>query len=339
VERPPPAIEVSRAQELERLHRRIRVRRHASLLTAWFARWFRAPRPAQLEPLPPVAPGQVSITFAGHATSLIRYARLSIAIDPMLGRWLGGVRRAVEPGLAPADLSGIDLILITHRHTDHLHLPTLDRLPRSATVVVPPGAAPLISPLGFARVIELAAGSDLELRGVQIVAAPMRHGDDPRARGLSYVVLGDGPSVYACGDGGYFSGFAAIGASYAPDLALLPIGGYWPRSFRARHMSPLDALYAFEDLRARVLIPIHHGAFALSYERLDEPARWLAELAAERELTANLCVLAPGQSELFVPPRSGAHRIDDELAIDVDLIGGTGGKGGKGGIKAIGWQL
>ena len=35
-------------------------------------------------------------------------------------------------------------------------------------------------------------------------------------------------------------------------------------------MSPLDALYAFEDLRARLLVPIHHGAFALSYERLDE---------------------------------------------------------------------
>ena len=33
-------------------------------------------------------------------------------------------------------------------------------------------------------------------------------------------------------------------------------------------MSPLDALYAFEDLRARLLVPIHHGAFALSYEQL-----------------------------------------------------------------------
>jgi L-ascorbate metabolism protein UlaG (beta-lactamase superfamily) len=309
----------ARGAELDRLHQRLAVRRHVSLLTTWLARWFRAPHPARLEPLPPVRPGQVAITFAGHASSLVRYARLGIAIDPMLGRWLGGVRRAVEPGLAPADLSGVDLILITHRHVDHLHLPTLAKLPRTATIVVPPGAAPVVSSLGFARVIELAVGSDLELRGIQIIAAPMRHGDDPRARGLSYVILGDGPSVYACGDGGYFSGFAEIGARFAPDIALLPIGGYWPRSFRERHMSPLDALYAFEDLRSRVLVPIHHGAFPLSYERVDEPARWLAELVAARGLGANVCMLAAGQSELFVPPRSGSHAADDDEDSDVPI--------------------
>jgi hypothetical protein len=67
-------------------------------------------------------------------------------------------------------------------------------------------------------------------------------------------------------------------------------------------MSPLDALYAFEDLRARLMIPIHHGAFALSYERVDEPARWLGELVRERGLDAHVRILAPGESELFVTP-------------------------------------
>jgi L-ascorbate metabolism protein UlaG (beta-lactamase superfamily) len=313
-----------RGAELDRLHRALAPRRHWSLLAAWITRWFRPPAPARLEPLPPVRPGQVSITFAGHATALIRYARVQIVIDPMLGRWLGGVRRAVEPGLAPADLSGLDLILITHGHADHLHLPTLARLPRSATVVAPAGVAPLIAPLGFARVVELAAGSDVELRGVQIVATATRHGDLPRARGLAYVVLGDGPSVYACGDSGYFSGFADVGARFAPDLALLPIGGYWPRSFRARHLSPLDALYAFEDLRARVLVPIHHGAFALSYELLAEPARWLAELVAARGLASHVCMLSPGQSELFVPARPASLTGADDDAIDIDVVADDG---------------
>jgi L-ascorbate metabolism protein UlaG (beta-lactamase superfamily) len=308
-----------RAAELDRRHRGIAVRRHWSLIAAWIARWFRAPAPAKLEPLPVVRPGQVAITFAGHATSLVRYAELSIAIDPMLGRWLGGVRRAVEPGLAPADLDGVGLILISHRHTDHLHLPTLARLPRTATVVVPAGAAPLLAHLGFARVVELAPGSDLELRGVHIIATPIHHGDDPRARGLAYVIRGDGPSVYACSDGAYFSGFATIGERFAPEIALLPIGGYWPRSFRRRHLSPLDALYAFEDLRARVLVPVHHGAFALSYERLDEPARWLAELAAERGLADRVRLLAPGQSEVFSPSRRRAARPDDDRADPDDI--------------------
>jgi L-ascorbate metabolism protein UlaG (beta-lactamase superfamily) len=64
-------------------------------------------------------------------------------------------------------------------------------------------------------------------------------------------------------------------------------------------MSPLDALYAFEDLRARVMVPIHHGAFALSYERLGEPARWLRELVAERDLDAHVRLLEPGESAVW----------------------------------------
>ena len=64
-------------------------------------------------------------------------------------------------------------------------------------------------------------------------------------------------------------------------------------------MSPMDALFAFEDLRSRILVPIHHGAFALSYEQLDEPARWLLELATTRSVRSHVHLLAAGQSETF----------------------------------------
>ena len=287
------------------MHRDVPVRRYTSLVGHWLTRWFRAPRPALREPLPPLEPGQISVTFGGHATVIVRYPGLAIALDPMLGRWLGGVRRAVEPGLTAADLTDVGLILLSHRHADHLHLPTLRQLPRTATVVVPAGVAGAISSLGYARVVELAPGADLALRGVQLTAAATVHGDRDLAHGLSYVLQGDGPSVYLCGDSGYFSGFADLGERFAPDIAVLPIGGFLPTSFRARHMSPLDALYAFEDLRARILIPIHHGAFALSYERLEEPARWLLDLAEHRGVRDHILVMTAGQTERFVQPRAG----------------------------------
>ncbi len=292
-------MSTARAGELATLHRRIPVARYRSLLGHWISRWFRAPRPASHRPVPPVTAGQVALTFGGHATVLARYDRLAIAFDPMLGRWVGGVRRAVEPGLAPGDFSDCGLILISHRHLDHLHLPTLERLPRTATVVVPTGAASALSALGFARVVELQPGADLELRGVQVIAAAAAHGPHDLARGLSYIVRGDGPSLYLCGDSGYFSGFSDVGERYAPDISLLPIGGFLPQSFRDRHMSPLDALFAFEDLRSRLLVPIHHGAFALSYEKLDEPVRWLTELATARGLRDRVHVMTPGETERF----------------------------------------
>jgi len=296
----------ARAQELVRLHRGIPIRRYRSLVGHWMARWFRAPRPATPEPVPEIGPGQLAVTYGDHATVIARYHGLAIAFDPMLGRWIGGVRRAVEPGLVPGDFSDVGLVLISHRHADHLHVPTLRRLPRTATIVVPAGAAGELSSLGFARVIELQPGADLELRGVQVNACATQHGDHDLARGLSYVVRGDGPSLFLCGDSGYFSGFAEVGARFGPDIAALPIGGFLPESFRSRHMSPLDALYAFEDLRARMLVPIHHGTFALSYEQLDEPARWLVELAKARGLREHVLVMAAGQSERFVSPPPAA---------------------------------
>ncbi len=294
-------MSTARAGELATLHKGMPVQRYRSLVGHWFGGWFRAPRAAQHQAMPNVGDGQLALAFGGHATVLARYQKLSIAFDPMLGRWLGGVRRAVEPGLAPGDFSDVGLVLISHRHADHLHVPTLRGLPREATIVVPAGAAAWVSGLGFARVVELQPGADLELRGIQVIAAATSHGEGDLARGLSYVLRGSGPSVYVCGDSGYFSGFADVGERFAPDIAMLPIGGFMPSSFRDRHMSPLDALFAFEDLRSRLLVPIHHGAFALSYERLGEPVRWLAELAKERGVRDHVRVMAAGETERFGP--------------------------------------
>ncbi|WP_428264776.1 MBL fold metallo-hydrolase [Haliangium sp.] len=310
-----------RERTLAAAHRQRHTPRYRSVVLHWMGRWLRRPRPVEPAPVPPVEPGQVAISFGGHATVLIRYASLTVACDPVLGRWVKGIKREVAPGLAVEDLSEVDLILISHSHADHLHRPTLARLPRSATVVVPPRTAHRISHMGFARVVELEVGQSIQHRGVDVTTAAVRHGD----RALSYVLRGDGPSVYFCGDSGYFSGFADIGRTLAPDIALLPISGYAPRSFRDQHMSPLDALYALEDLRARVMIPIHHSAFALSYERIEEPRRWLAELVRERNLEDFVVELAPGESRLFVPPRR--RRRDLNGGVDAVERATTAGQG------------
>jgi len=307
-------VSTVRAGELATLHRAVSVERYRSLVLHWVRGWFRpltrAPRrptggpggsasgghPVAVGEADAITSGQLEIAFGGHATVLARYPSLAIAFDPMLGRWVGGVRREALPGLGASDFRDVGLILISHRHADHLHRPTLRQLPRAATVIVPGGGAAALSGLGFARVVELQPGSDLELRGVQITAAATSHGGSTRARGLSYLIRGDGPSLYLCGDSGYFSGYADLGERYAPDIAMLPIGGFVPDSFRDRHMSPLDALFAFQDLRSRLLIPIHHSAFALSYEKLGEPVRWLCELATARGVRDKIQILAAGET-------------------------------------------
>jgi L-ascorbate metabolism protein UlaG (beta-lactamase superfamily) len=239
-----------------------------------------------------------------------------VLTDPNLESWLLGLHRAWEPGLIPEAMPPLDIVLVSHAHHDHLVRPSLRKVAQGATCVVPPRCADLVSDLGFARVVELPVGESFAHEELEVTAVAARHWGtrmlaDYRRRGYGgYVVRGDGPSAYFAGDTAYFSGFAEIGARFAPDLALLPIGAYSPPHFRRAHMSPLDALYAFQDLGARALIPIHYGSFALSHEPLDEPPSWLRELAREYDLSDRVIVLDHGQSHLI------------EADFDVTGVGG-----------------
>lgn len=309
-----------RLHELDRAHRKARPRRYRSLVLRWLRTSIGRPRPVSVQSLPPVAPSQISLTFIGHASVLLRYASLKLLMDPMTAARLGPlglVRRQLAAGISAADLHDVDVVLIGSHHPAHLHVPTLARIRRSATVVVPPGGAGKLSALGFDRVLELGADQSFSQSGVDVHTTWVK---SPDGAGLGFVVRGDGPTIFACTRSGYCETFREIGARHQPDLAILPIGGYAPRSFRERHMSPLDALYAFEDLRARLLVPIHFGAFALSYEHLGDPPRWLADLVAERGLDEFVVALAPGESRLFTNPARARRPTPHAHILNTDLV-------------------
>ena len=84
-----------------------------------------------------------------------------------------------------------------------------------------------------------------------------------------------------------------------PEIAMLPIGAYYPDSFRRVHMGPDEAVKAFGDLGSKWLVPMHYGTFKLSFEALDEPLRWLKELAATNGLNHKLKVLHEGIPTIF----------------------------------------
>jgi L-ascorbate metabolism protein UlaG (beta-lactamase superfamily) len=157
-------------------------------------------------------------------------------------------------------------------------------------VVVPPQCDRLVRRVGLLRVEELEPGHSFRASDVEVTAVPVRHsgargfGDSARRGACGYVVKTPRHSIYVAGDTGYFSGFVEIGRRFRPDIALLPIAGYEPAAFREEHMSPLDAVYAFEDLGARVMIPTSYGSFPLSYEPLGAPLEWLHQIMRARGL-------------------------------------------------------
>jgi len=93
-------------------------------------------------------------------------------------------------------------------------------------------------------------------------------------------VVAESPTIYFAGDSGYFQGFKEIGYRFPIDVALLPIGAYEPEWFMGpQHITPEQALQAFDDLDASWFVPMHYGAFKLAD---DTPREALDRLEAER---------------------------------------------------------
>jgi L-ascorbate metabolism protein UlaG (beta-lactamase superfamily) len=240
-------------------------------------------------PVPRPAEGTASLTFVGHATVMITTARTRLFTDPLFERSFYGLRRAKEAGAHPADVDDVDLVVVSHAHRDHLSPASLRRVLKDVPIVVPPRCGPLVARLGFLKIEELAPGASFKHADVEITAVPVRHSGagslgGGRRGACGYVIRTQGTCFYFAGDTGYFSGFGEIGRRFHPDVAILPIGGYEPAPFREEHLSPLDAVQAFDDLGARVLVPVAHGSFPLSYEPLDAPADWLRRIARQRRI-------------------------------------------------------
>ena len=248
--------------------------------------------------------GQVAITWIGHASFLIQFTDLNVLIDPNFANWLFLLKRVKRSGLRIEHLPPIDLVLLTHAHFDHFHKPTLRRLPRPKIGVMPWGVGDLALDLGFSRVIELDWWESFSQRGWTVTLTPSKHWgartlrDHFRGYG-GFILEHQGRRIYHAGDSAYFHGFKQIGRRLPPQIALLPIGAYHPESFRRVHMGPDQAIKAFKDLGAECLVPMHYGTFRLSFEDLDEPPRWLMQIAEQERLTRRIRILEEGVPVVF----------------------------------------
>lgn len=244
----------------------------------------------------------ISVTYLGHASALIKLADRHILTDPNLKSRLGLARRRNHPGPAWNSLPRIDTVLISHAHLDHLDKFTLRKLPPSTPFLVPPGVGTIIKRMGFANVTELNSWQTISSNGVELTAVPAKHWGarfvfDIWRGYCGFVLKAEAGVVYFAGDTDYFSGFKEIGRRFSLDIALLPIGTYRPRLLLDRHhLNPEEAVRAFEDLNARYMVPIHWGTFRLSTEPLAEPLAWLKSLAKSNGLQDKILILQPGQT-------------------------------------------
>ena len=221
------------------------------------------------------AKGQVEVLWLGHATTRITSVNGKvILIDPFL-------KKNPKTPAKYKDLlaiGAVDAILVTHGHGDHVRdLQELAEM-TGATVVAPYEFAWNAAALGItdaSKTVGMNKGGTVTPvgRGIKIHMVPAEHSSsvDLLSLGLQESGTGQqrmldaGPSVgyvvelenefkiYHSGDTGVFGDMALIHELYAPDLALVCIGGHFT-------MDPEGAAYALRKLiKPEQVIPIHYG--------------------------------------------------------------------------------
>jgi len=256
-----------------------------------------------------VSPGELGVTFIGHSSFFLQIGGCNVLVDPVFATRLVVLRRQRRPGVLAEQMPPIDLVLITHAHMDHLNLPSLRRIVRATRrlrgrgpeIIVPHGVEDLVAQLGFRRIRSLKWWQQMETAGLRITMTPCRHWGARMFRDIhrgygGYVIDSGSQSVYHSGDTAYFDGFVEIGQRLEPEVALLPIGAYFPDSYRTVHTSPEEAVRAFLEVGARCMIPMHYGTFRLGREPMDEPLQRLRAEADRLGIGSQVKVLSEGDT-------------------------------------------
>jgi L-ascorbate metabolism protein UlaG (beta-lactamase superfamily) len=242
---------------------------------------------------------QVRVTWFGHSASLIEIGGKKVLLDPMLSVKMGPLalvtpkRYNQELAIYPEQLPAIDAVLISHDHYDHLDYQTVQKIKdKVGHFYVPLGVGVHLRAWGVAesRIREMNWGDSVRLPGLTIVSTPTQHFS---GRGLtnrnstfwsSWVLKTSQHRLFYSGDGGYGPHFKDIGRQYGPfDLALMECGQYdraWPQI----HMQPEQSVQAALDVRARVMQPVHWGAFTEAHHAWNESVERASAAAARQHL-------------------------------------------------------
>jgi L-ascorbate metabolism protein UlaG (beta-lactamase superfamily) len=197
------------------------------------------------------------ITWLGHATVLVQSAKgTNILIDPFIKGNPKYPREFVLP-------SRIDYILLTHGHGDHISDVVPVAAEHGSTVVAIYELADYVAGKGVGKTIGMNLGGTVQLEDVAVTMVEAKHSSGAQDEGGTHYVgvaagyvlsIADGPVLYHAGDTAVFSDMQLIRDLYRPEVAMLPIGGYYT-------MGPKEAALAVRLLTPQTVLPLHFGTF------------------------------------------------------------------------------
>lgn len=229
----------------------------------------------------PRAPSEVVVMgyvrYLGHAAFEIFLSGKRVLVDP----WLTNPLSPVKPG----ELTGVDIIVVTHDHGDHVGeaAEILKRNPGCRLVAVYETAERIGREARSGQAIGANIGGTVKLGEVEVVLVPAVHSSSTGSP-AGAVIVGREGAVYHAGDTGLTMDMKLVGELYSPRVALLPIGGHFT-------MGPREAAKAVELIQPEIAVPMHYGTFPVLWGKPEE----FKKLVEERGLRTRVVVLKPGE--------------------------------------------
>ncbi|ADL18850.1 predicted Zn-dependent hydrolase [Acidilobus saccharovorans 345-15] len=219
------------------------------------------------------------LVYYGHSAFEVNVSGKKILIDPWVTNPLSPVK--------PSDITGVDYIILTHDHDDHLGdtFEIMKNNPKAKVVSTYEIANFIAEKIGDeSRAIGGNMGGPMVLEGgIKVALVPANHTSTHGSAVGAVIITGEG-TLYHAGDTGITAEMSLIGELYKPDIAMLPIGGHFT-------MDHNEAAKAVELIRPKVAIPMHYGTFPVLYGDPQEFAR----MVTSRGLPTKVVVLKPGE--------------------------------------------
>ena len=247
--------------------------------------------------------------WMGHSTIYLQLAGKKILLDPVFSSYASPVffvNRAFEGSniFSAEDFPEIDFLAITHDHWDHLDYPSVMALkPKIKNILCPLGVGEYFEQWDFPaeKIIEEDWFTSVKLdENLTVEFLPTQHFSGRTLRKnptewCSYAFIAQDKKIFCSGDGGYSEHFKTIGEKFGNfDFAFMENGQY-NLAWHAIHCLPEETAKASDDVRAKKIIPIHAGKFALARHAWNEPYKDLKKFSVRK----NYQLLTPRIGELI----------------------------------------
>ncbi len=297
-------------------------------LTTFWDYFFNKPKTYTPNPPLPAEPFDISqwneqrdlqFSWLGHTTFLIKIDDKVILTDPMFSQQAGSYGPfspiRYSKTLASTDsLPVVDVVLITHNHSDHLDEDSIKMLiPKTSHFIAPLAVGELLEEWGVShkKITELDWWQTKSIDGLTITAAPARHTsergifDKNKMLWASYGIRGKKQNLYLSGDSGWFKGLYEIGQRLGPfDVTFFEIGAYGEiRGWKEVHYTPEQAVKAHQAVRGKLMVPSGWATFDLGMFPWYEPVERLLIAAKQSRVD----YLTPKIGEVVIPGNVGGR--------------------------------